>query len=357
MKNELIPNGYCGKATVYVKLSGQFGICSIWDWNEEKCRYEKRQVGLKYYAYKKVKGIQRSKCFETFDQARKWRESPTIFFDESQDRDMVFLDVLKKYFTHMKSRIKETTFTTYENHTKHLAFFLRLPMSQINSRAVDAWLERVKRADYLALQHRTRLSYENELSLLRQVFTYYSEYLCDTFQSPLKKRHSEDAIINKARYLEAKARNKLKFIPPEDYQKFIEELKVRAGRNEKHFVYFVLGVLQLRTGVRIGEACAISYRDIDFGNGKIHISKTVHWARKRGSETSISQSTKTGEARMVSASVDLLELLKRLSLIQGRNVGLVFSDTGFKPISYRCVQAQFNSAFKDNVEEAASLRV
>jgi integrase len=346
MKKVFNPNQFTGKNTEYAKLDKYHGICSIWDWNEVKKRYEKREFGLKYYAYKKAGGIQKSKCFESFDLARKWRESSNVFFDETHDVDMLFRDVLKRYFAHIQSRIKESTFQTYENQCKHLEFFHALPMSQINSRAVDVWLERVKKPEYVSLQHRTRLSYENELSLLRQIFTYYSEYLCDSFQMPLKKRHIEDSIINRVRFLEAKAKNKAKFIPPEDYNRFLVALRERASKNPKYFVFYALALLQLRTGCRVGEACALSYKDIDFENRKVTISKTVHWARKKGSETKISSSTKTGEAREVSASFDLLAVFDELKMIQQRSVGLIFSENGFSPITYRNVQAQFNVAFK-----------
>ena len=346
-ENKFNPCIYTGKDPIYEKVPGYQGITSIWDWNSSKGKYERRKTGNQYLAYKKIQGLQKSKCFDSFEKAKKWRESPNLFYAEEQNEELTFKEVMDKYFEYKKTKVKASTLETYESNASHLAFFYSLPMNQINARAVDAWLEKVKKAEYLALQHQTRLSYGHELGLLRQVLAYYSEYLCDSYQVPIKKRHNDDAIIDKQKYFQKRAEGKQRYIPFEDCEKFINGLKTRGERTEHQWLYYVLGYLQLRTGMRIGEACALDFRDVNFETGEVYVSKTVQWSRRKGKETVISPSTKTGESRYVYATGQILGLLKDLGCKLGRTKGLIFSTTGFTPVPYRSVQYHYDAAFKE----------
>lgn len=340
------PQLYRGKSQVYLKVPGYQGICHIWEWNPEKQKYEKRNIGLRFCAYKKISGIQKTKFFDSFDDAKRWRESPFLFESIQPENQPLFKEVMQRFFAQKKNKWRVTTFETYESNSKHLAFFHDLPMNQVTPKAVDAWLQIIKRPEYLANQHHTRSTYKHELSLLRQICLYYSEYLDDCFQLPCKKRHLEDSILDPVKYEQMKSDNKFRFIPRADSEKFLAEMNRRGDENLHLKVLSVLALFQLRTGCRIGEVCAIRWEDIDLETGEMLVSKTVQWSRKKGRETCISPLTKTGEPRLIYAPEQVLGALKEWSLHCGRSKGLVFSHNGLTPIQYRSVQHHFNAAFK-----------
>ncbi|MGF3083767.1 tyrosine-type recombinase/integrase [Streptococcus pyogenes] len=72
------------------------------------------------------------------------------------------------------------------------------------------------------------------------------------------------------------AKKKVKFIDPSDLKSFLEHLE--TSQHKRYNLYFdaVLYQLLLSTGLRIGEACALEWGDIDLENGTIAINKTYN---------------------------------------------------------------------------------
>ena len=91
------PMQYRGKDTVYTAIPGSQGIATIWDWNKQKRRYTKRIAGNQYYAYKKVEGKQVSECFETFKEAKAWRETCHFALDGSELKPVIFQQAKERY--------------------------------------------------------------------------------------------------------------------------------------------------------------------------------------------------------------------------------------------------------------------
>lgn len=335
------------KRVIYRKVKGYPGLCTVWDWSEKRNQYVKRQVGLKFYAYRKVNGVQRSRTFESFEEAKKWRDNPDLFSHEEITTGLTFRQLREKFFEHKKSRLRVSTFETYESNSKHLRFFDDLLVSCINPKTIDAWLVQLKNPEYLKLQHRSRLSYRHELSVLRQILIYFAEYLDDSFQVPIKKRHLDDCIVDPIKSLQAKARNKTRFIPRAECDLFLQQMDLFGQKDPKKKVFSALALFQLRTGARVGEIAALKWTDIDLKNGEVSISKTVQWSRRKGRETCISDLTKTGDTRIVPLTSQVLDSLRAWQKLTGRSVGLVFSQDGFSILAYRSIQHHFNKAFEE----------
>ncbi|VGT71163.1 DNA integration/recombination/inversion protein [Streptococcus pyogenes] len=72
------------------------------------------------------------------------------------------------------------------------------------------------------------------------------------------------------------AKKKVKFIDASDLKSFLEHLE--TSQHKRYNLYFdaVLYQLLLSTGLRIGEACALEWGDIDLENGTIAINKTYN---------------------------------------------------------------------------------
>jgi integrase len=316
-----------------------------------------RQSGLKYYAYKKLNGIQKSKCFESYESAKTWKMSAK-FFDEPESGGLtLFKDVRDRYFEYKKSKLQPTTWETYKSKAKHLKFFDELPMNQITSKAIDLWLVQIKRPEYLELLHKTRTSFRHELSALRQILVYFNEYMDDSFQMPIKKRHLDDSIVNYLKYKESKQDCKTKYIPRHDYQRWLNLLFAKAGKNPRLMVYAALAFFQSHTGCRIGEACALEWKDIDLNEGFVSIYKTVQWARGKGREDRISALTKTSEGRTVPLVEPLIKVLTDWKRIDCRAHGLVFCLRGLGPMSYRSIQYYYNKGFDELGIKASSTHI
>ncbi len=341
------PNQYQGRKLIYTKVPGTTGICSIWEWNEKKSKYIRRAQGLQFLAYKRIRGKQRSKCFNSFNTAKIWRDTDPLLIDEAAPKERLFCDVKKDYFEWCKSKVEITSYETYVSCAKHLTFFDQFTMSEMVPQAIDQWLRSLKQPEYLLLQHKTRVSYRAELALLGYILRYYGDYEDDTYQFPIKARHRTDCIVNLQKFKQSQDRNKQHFIPRHDFERFLLELNCRATVSPSKMVFCSLAEFQLGTGCRIGEACALEYSDVlDWETGKVRISKSVQWSRKKGRETRISPLTKTGESRTIFMSFRALTALRKWQTLQGGvKSGLIFSRDRINPLSYRSVQHHYDHTF------------
>ncbi|MEW6058125.1 MAG: tyrosine-type recombinase/integrase [Bdellovibrionota bacterium] len=120
----------------------------------------------------------------------------------------------------------------------------------------------------------------------------------------------------------------------------------RGAEKERLQVFYFLALFQIRTGVRIGEACALAWRDVDFQTGAVSISKTVQWSRSKGRKTCISPLTKTGRPRVIYITSQVASALRAWAAKSKRTVGLIFSFDGFAPLPYRSVQHHYDIAFE-----------
>ncbi len=109
-----------------------------------------------------------------------------------------------------------------------------------------------------------------------------------------------------------------------------------------------LGILlTMYSGLRIGELCALTWDDIDFQNGIIHVSKTVQRVSRSsgGSKTAIeitSPKSKTS-VRDVPLPSFVLDILRQNRHVDGN---FILSGTN-KPVEPRTMQNRFKAVLKD----------
>lgn len=72
---------------------------------------------------------------------------------------------------------------------------------------------------------------------------------------------------------------------------------------------FPLAILIVNTGCRLGEACALQWKDVDFRNGLIHITKSLHW---RGNAPYVGRLKTKNGLRDVPLLSPLRDFLKQL---------------------------------------------
>lgn len=278
------------------------GIRSVWDWSEKKNDYVQRTSGNRYMATVEKNQKTTSESFGSIEDARKWRERIKFDLDRLPDvKPMTFGELLEDFFKSKSDKLQITTIESYRTQSRHFETLLDIPVEDFNSQSIDRWLVEIKSPDYrikMKLKS-TRLCFGHEVSLLRTIFAYYREYLNERFENPVRRRHDKDSIIDQKRIDERKRAEKNKFISGEEIELVLSTFKQQAQDNPAKYTYFVMALIQLRTGLRIGEASALEWSDIDWENSVVNVFKTVQWMRTKDRPSLISDKTKTGEDRVI----------------------------------------------------------
>ncbi len=341
-------NNLQSRKTIY-RATNEAGVRSIWNWSDKLQDYVQRKSGNKFQANIEKNGRSFSESFGTIQEAVKWRIRLKIDFDRAPDvRPMTFRNVFNDFYEHKKSTLRVSTLESYKSLTKHFEMFWEVDVQDINSKIIDEWLRLVKSEEY-RLKHKVksvRLSYLHEVDLLSLVFKYYKEYFNERFENPVRERHRKDAIIDRAKYEQKKAKEKIKYIASEDIEKLLVTFSELAKQKPAKKIYFASCLTQLRTGMRIGEIFALSWQDIDWSSGILEINKTVQWMRTNVRPSTISMVPKNGRNRTVVLLPEVLQELRKLQKQQARITGLIFSDDGIKIPSYSCVQHQYERAMR-----------
>ncbi len=336
------------RKTIYRKTAMP-GIRSVWDWSDKKNDYVQRTSGNRYIATVEKNGKTKSESFGSIEDARKWRERIKFEFDRLPDvKPMTFGELLEDFFKSKSDRLQVTTIESYRTQARHFEKLLDVPVENFNSQNIDRWLVDLKSAKYrLEMKLKsTRLCFGHEVTLLKNVFAFYRDYFNERFENPVTRRHDRDSIINQKKIDERKRAEKNKFISGDEIELVLSTFKSQAQLKPFKYMYYVLALMQLRTGLRIGEASALSWSDIDWETGVVEIKKTVQWMRTTKRPSRISDKTKTGEDRIVKLIPSVLEELKTLRKSQNRIGGLIFSEDGYNIVAYRSIQYHFECAFK-----------
>jgi integrase len=138
----------------------------------------------------------------------------------------------------------------------------------------------------------------------------------------------------------------LKFITTTDIEKVIDVFKNYSIIKPQYHFYFVGCLLQLRTGLRIGETYALNWQDIDWQNGYLLVQKTVQWQRTNKRPSQIGDVPKNCKNRTVILLPEVLDALKSLQKSQSRITGLIFSSDGIAIPSYSSIQHRYERVMK-----------
>ena len=114
----------------------------------------------------------------------------------------------------------------------------------------------------------------------------------------------------------------LKISRPDDLGRFLRDLKSR-----KNPLYFPLALTQFGLGLRIGEACGLSWGAIEFRNKIVKIEQTVIWDMDTW-RPSLKPRPKNGHVRYLVAPDILLEELQKLYEKRDSSCDLVFHKRG-----------------------------
>ena len=158
--------------------------------------------------------------------------------------------------------VKPSTYATYVNQVnKHLLpFFGTMTQGQISEAVIQGYVNR-----FLPLLSTGTI--RDSIMILRMILRYGEKH-CNWPSIKFNIHYPTSA----------ESRKEVPVLKPADQKKLLEYL----GSN---FSFRNLGILIcLHTGLRIGEVCALQWKDLDVGSGVIHVTKTVQriWMNDSG---------------------------------------------------------------------------
>ncbi len=258
-------------------------------------------------------------------------------YDVSQinlSNSRVFQSVLNEFMGHKENEEKRSpgTIHGYWIRARHLKYFFDCEMSGITSTFVDGWVNLLLDPQYRNQQQRTRKSYEHEYTLLSGIFRFYKDFVDEAFVLPLLSRHRK-RLCPKDR-----TGDLIRFLSINEEIAFLEKLRRTP-------VLYDIALFQLHTGVRIGEAAALDFKNVDFDRAEIYIRQHLHWERHKNGRIALLQGTKGGPTRAIPLSQECLQMLSRRR--QESLNPIVFSSplTG-QWLPYRRIQSVYDRSFK-----------
>ena len=334
------------KKTIY-RSTDQPGVRSIWDWDEKRQTFVQRKFGNRYQANIEINGRAHSGSFRSIHEALEWRNRKRYEMERSPlKRIMSFRELIAAFLEFKKERVQVSTLESYRCLSKHFEWLGDRNVEDINSHVIDEWLREVKSEGYRSKMRSCRVSFEHEVTLLKVVFTYYREYFNEAYENPVRRRHNQDCVVDLEKKRQREAKRKAHYIPTADIERFLECFRTQATAKPAKLMYLALALVQLRSGLRVGEVCALDWKDINWDSYYLHVIKTVQWTRTKHRPSRISQVPKNCKFRRVKLPSEVIECLRSLQVLQQRTEGLIFSQDGLKIATYRSIQHHFNMAFQ-----------
>lgn len=239
-------------------------------------------------------------------------------------KKILYKDWLWYWMQKKKDYIKESTYSNYSNIiSNHIIPDLgNIKLSNLNNKLIQ---------EYLINKYKTgRLDGNGGLSnkTIRDIIA--------VVKSSLKYAIKEEMINNinlDFTYPKIGNKDKIYIIPKKDQEKLITYIKQNENTRS-------LGVLlALYSGIRIGELCALQWKDIDFKNNILHISKTLQRIYIKDNKESVSKiiitNPKTHNAeRDIPLNKRFADILKKYQT-KSNNYILSNCDKWIEPRTYR----------------------
>ena len=239
-------------------------------------------------------------------------------------RKILYKDWLWYWMQKKKDYIKESTYSNYSNIiSNHIIPELgNIKLSNLNNKLIQ---------EYLINKYKTgRLDGNGGLSnkTIRDIIA--------VVKSSLKYAIKEEMINNinlDFTYPKIGNKDKIYIIPKKDQEKLITYIKQNENTRS-------LGVLlALYSGIRIGELCALQWKDIDFKNNILHINKTLQRIYIKDNKESVSKiiitNPKTHNAeRDIPLNKRFADILKKYQT-ESNNYILSNCDKWIEPRTYR----------------------
>lgn len=162
-------------------------------------------------------------------------------------------------------------------------------------------------------------------STIKKCHGLMSKAMIIAYRDGLIKQNFTEYVEMK--YKEVNMPKEKKYLPLEDIKPFLEHV-----RNRSTIQYYLFRLI-IETGLRVGEACALTYEDIDTENNTLNITKSYDQKRK------VLGPTKTGNNRIVHITQSLAKEISNLIQIQN----------AFKVVNEKVYHNKHNFIFVDEL--------
>jgi integrase len=342
------PKQYQGKPRIYRPVPGAPRVLRLYVWNPAALEYEpKGYEARRYETAADGTASRKKKSFETLEEARHWQrgvESPGHEMAPAKlDRGPLFADIVREWKGRKFPTIAASTQETYEKILSlYMGSLFGVPVRELNAPRIDAWLDEMKDPNHKWIHSKKRKRFKNELKLLSTILGYYEEYYDDQgFRFPIKRRHYEDADLNRQVRVS-------KDLSLEEFILFRETLRKTPHGN----VLSVLATVQYFQAQRISETAGLYWEDINLDEAKpsksrLTVRRIIVWPRVRTTPSYIKMGFKNAEANDgIKEQPVFPEAYGSLMELQPKNKkGLVFQIDG-RHIEYRLIQFWYDKSFK-----------
>ncbi|MGZ3656938.1 MAG: tyrosine-type recombinase/integrase [Bdellovibrionota bacterium] len=295
----------------------------------------KSEPDLPYEAARRItRGGKRERewsCFRTLAEACKFAASTEV-----KAADVTFDEVLRSFeeceLAHLESSSKAKNIGI----AMHLEFFKGKIVSTITPLMIDKWIALLRSKEYLDTQHATRLSYIQEMKLLKRVLGYYRSRFDIMYPIPILPEHRKRLVVRKKALMPKKDLSLAEF---EGFVKALEDI-TRGGPYE---CMPVMARAQYGIYGRIQEAAALFCEDIDPRSGAIKVQRKVMWARRSGMESVFRDGLKKNEGKVIRSKFTC-QFLTEWMVKKGIRQGPLFGENG-QPVPYRMIQYYYDQAF------------
>ena len=235
------------------------------------------------------------------------------FWEVKEDKEidkMTLLDVINEYTNTKKLHVKTSTYDSYTYKTRFFKEILDHKISKLKASDILNIFDKSENAT------RTKESYFN---FIRNVLTfafeegYTNKPILNKYMPPVN--HEVEEI-------------KYNFLTQEELDNYLNSLK------DNNYFYYVLFRVLAYTGLRIGEALALKWYDVDFTNRIININKTLYTRRLE-----VSKPKTKNSIRKVYVDKVTLEILKEFK--KYNNSDIVFSNNKGKYKYYVTIENFF----------------
>lgn len=212
------------------------------------------------------------------------------------------------YLPWYKTQVKDSTYKNREcTIKKHFIYFYKLQTNEIEPIHVQNW--------------QLKLAAQFSANYVRIV----QGMLCVAFDRAVILGQAKQNPARMIGNVRAK-KTKVDFWTLEEFQKAISLLY--KGDYYEHYLFFSFWLLFM-TGLRIGEAAALQWSDIDFDLGIIHVTKTLYY--KSMNEYKLVEPKTQASIRDISIDVDTISEMKAWQDVQQKvlqNCNFVLSYSG-----------------------------
>ncbi len=260
------------------------------------------------------------------DKVTEGRLCPRI----KKDEGMSFAGLLEEWKAFHFLKIELGTSKLYARKLCHLRFLEKIPVEQIKTSTIDA-LVKLWMNDYT--HRKGRKNFDKELKILRTIFHFYQSRKNPHFFIPVRRDHFQAAT--KVRNV----KNDVRVLTHEDLMRFFHALKEHENR-----ILFPLALTQFCLGLRVGEACGLSWEAVDLKENWAKIQQVIVWD-DRTWEPIIKVYPKNQSIRFVSMPDILVHELERLRSEHSNPQGLIFTIKG-EPLNRNTIGRTFNSVLK-----------